>query len=86
MEEKNVNLSLEERELIEKSQKELKQLLSLLGSLRHQYVVSENNLLTKIKEMDTELTNLLKLIAKNKGIPSDENWFFDPHTFSFIKK
>lgn len=86
MEENNMTLTIEEKQAVEKYQKELKDAMAALGSLRRQYARSESNLLIRLDNIENEFMNHLKVLAKNRGMGEEEDWVFDPNTFAFVKQ
>lgn len=85
MEDKMV-LNIEEKQAVEKYQQDIKDLMAALGSIRRQYIHSENNLLNKLDTMENEFMNYLRELAKERGMPEGEDWVFDPNVYGFIKK
>ncbi len=79
-------LTIAEKQAVEKYQQEIKDALAAVGSIRRQFHRSEQSLLSRVDNLENELMNHLRALAKNRGMPEDEDWVFDPTTFSFVKK
>jgi hypothetical protein len=60
--------------------------MATLGSFRRQFVRTESGLLTKLDELENEFMERLRVFAKDRGMPDNENWIFDPNTFGFVKQ
>lgn len=86
MEENKMILTIEEKQAVQQYQQGLKEAMATLGSFRRQYVNTENNLLTKLNQLENEFMNHLRALAKNRGMPDNEDWVFEPHTYEFVKK
>jgi hypothetical protein len=86
MEENKMILTIEEKQAVERYQGEIKDAMAALGSVRRQALRSEHSLLQRIDNLENEFMNHLRALAKNRGMPDDEDWIFDPNTFSFVKK
>ena len=57
----------------------------VLGSIRKNFLNAERQQLEKCSKTDQELMEHLRLVAKSKGIPEDEQWTFDFETQSFLR-
>ena len=79
-------LTDEEKFAVQKYQNDIKDVLIALGSVRRQLINSENDLLSKINDLEKEHMNYLKALATGRGMLEDEEWVFDPITYGFIKK
>lgn len=86
MEENKMVLTIEEKQAVERYQQDIKDAMAALGSLRRQAMRSENSILSRLDTLEGELMNHLRVLAKNRGMPEDEDWIFDPNSFSFVKK
>lgn len=86
MEENKMTLTLEEKSAVQKYQKDIRDILTALGSVRKQLIKSENDLLLKIDNLENEYVNYLKMLAVGRGMPEDEDWIFDPGNYVFTKK
>jgi hypothetical protein len=85
MEDKMI-LTIEEKHAIQQYQQALKDAMATLGSFRRQFVRTESGLLTKLDELENEFMERLRVFAKDRGMPDNENWIFDPNTFGFVKQ
>ena len=79
-------LTSEEKNIIQKYQQEIDNILMSIGIIRRQFVLSENNLLKKINDIESDLKSYLNILAKNRNMPDGEIWAFDPNTYGFIKR
>jgi len=86
MEENKMILTIEEKQAVQQYQNGIKEAMATLGSFRRQYVRTENNLLTKLDQIEDEFLNHLRTLAKNRDMPENEDWIFDPTTYGFVKK
>jgi hypothetical protein len=84
--EDNMTLTIEEKQAVEKYQREIKNAMAAVGSLRRQYIHSEGELVSRLNDLENEFMNHLKALAKNRGMPEDEDWIFDPNKYTFLKK
>lgn len=86
MEENKMVLTIEEKQAVQKYQQEIKDAMAALGSVRRQALRSENSLLQRVDNLENEFMNHLRALAKNRGMPEDEDWIFDPNQYGFVKK
>jgi len=86
MEEKVVELSEEEINIVRTYQELVDRQNSILGAVRRQYLGSERRALEAIAKAESDLFSHIKVLAQSKEIPTDESWIFDPKVFSFIKR
>lgn len=86
MEDKQVQLSEEEINIVRTYQVLVDRQNAVLGAIRRHYLASEKKTLEAIAKAESDLFSHIKVLAQSKGISTDESWIFDPKTFSFIKK
>jgi len=79
-------LTIDEKQVVQKYQHDIKDVMAALGSVRRQTIRSESSLLGRLDKLENELMNHLKALAKNRGMPENEDWVFDPNQYGFTKK
>jgi len=84
--EENMVLTIEEKQAVQKYQQDIKDSMAAIGSVRRQALRTEQTLLERLSSLENEFMNHLRALAKNRGMPDEEDWVFDPNTYGFIKK
>jgi len=81
-----IKLSDEEKNIIRAYQEIMDRERMIVANLRMQYLSSERQVLMGIEKIQNDTISHLKMLLRTKGVPEDENWVFDPTTFSFVQK
>lgn len=82
---KEIKLTEEDVEVVKTYQQNIEKERASLGALRQNYLAAEKRVLELLSKANTDYLSYIKVLAKSKGLPPDEEWFFDPVEFSFKK-
>lgn len=78
-------LTEEEKKILVQYKQKADQETFSLGSLRKQFFYTEKQVLERVEKADSDLLDHIKMVAKAKGIPEDEQWSYDFESHCFIK-
>lgn len=83
--EERVELEESEANMLRNYQKTLDEKRLVVAAMRQRYLRTEKNAFEDIEKCEQDLTLYIKMLAKNKNIPENENWGFDIQNFVFVK-
>lgn len=86
MEENVIKLIKEEIGVLKTYQQNIDDAKAALGALRQSYLVSERKAIENINKANADFLSHIKVLASSKELPAEEDWFFDPATYTFRKK
>jgi len=81
-----MEVSPEEKKVIEEYENNFNNLLKKLGGFRRQYMLNEEMLMKRIEQAENDYFSYLKTLAKSRGMPDNEKWLYNAITNKFEKE